>query len=551
MWSKLLLVSRWKLVTKSNIKEQVVKECFATMSDKPSISASKVLKSTTPDLFAVPAFAIGDTHTPELVIALCGPIGSPIHTVSRLLKKLLEEQFNYDCQIIRLSSLIEARSDGPIPRGNFERIQCLIDNGNRLRVDHGASILVDLAISGIAENREQRKIKSESKRYEVSRTCHIIDSVKNQEELASLRSVYRDMFYFIGVFSPLQERQKSLETQGMKLPEVYSLIDRDSGEELGYGQTVRNTFPQADFFLRADSDSDKPIESKLLRFLDIIFETDVATPTSAETAMYMAASSAANSGCLSRQVGAALTDQNGEIISIGWNDVPKAKGGVYSFDPKGLADGTDHRCASKGEGHCLNDQEKNEMVEEILNDLVLKGVVSETMKSTGRTLISESRIDRLIEFSRSVHAEMHAIILGSQSAGDRVKGGKLFCTTYPCHYCAGHIIMAGITEVYYIEPYRKSLAIKLHGDAITDIESETDKVRILSFDGVAPERYLGLFRMKSRESRKLVGGKRKILNRKTAVPKCEVTLESLPALEALIVNKLLSQNVIKPAEKSE
>lgn len=39
-------------------------------------------------------------------------------------------------------------------------------------------------------------------------------------------------------------------------------------------------------------------------------------------------------------------------------------------------------------------------------------------------------------------------------------------TTFPCHYCARHIVAAGIYEVQYIEPYPKSKALQLHADAI-------------------------------------------------------------------------------------
>ena len=93
--------------------------------------------------------------------------------------------------------------------------------------------------------------------------------------------------------------------------------------------------------------------------------------------------------------------------------------------------------------------------------------------------IRNSKISDLIEYSRSVHAEMNAIIKGAQNTADRMKGGKLFCTTYPCHNCARHIVFAGISEVYYIEPYTKSYATHLHKDSITDDEDVKDKVKIL------------------------------------------------------------------------
>lgn len=426
----------------------------------------------------------------------------------------------------------------------------LISSGNDFRKQHGPSVLADLAIGKIALDRERHRSKDNGNtgtaEYRPRRTCHIIDSIKNQEELDVLRLVYRDMLYFIGVFAPVHIRQRNLENKGMTLSEVYGLIDRDSGEEINHGQTVRATFPQADFFLRVGSESDKQLKAKIERFLDLILQTEVVTPSSGETAMYQAASAAGNSACLSRQVGAALTDKHGKLISVGWNDVPKFGGDLYRYSPDDDRLGElDKRCMNLEGGTCFNDLEKNLITEQIVSDLIKQQVLSEDNRQKAQEVVRRSKINNLVEFSRSIHAEMHAIIMGSQLAGDRVKGGKLYSTTYPCHSCARHIIAAGIEEVYYIEPYRKSLATKLHDDAITEAEDAKGKVRILPFDGVAPSRYLELFRMAS-DARKVPGtGKKVKVNPKAAVPKCDVTIESIPALEDLVVKSLADRKLIK------
>src|SRR5690606_6216358 len=75
-------------------------------------------------------------------------------------------------------------------------------------------------------------------------------------------------------------------------------------------------------------------------------------------------------------------------------------------------------------------------------------------------------ISSLIEFSRSIHAEMDAILSASRE-GISTVGCDLYVTTYPCHSCARHLVAAGIRRVYYVEPYIKSLALELHSDAIT------------------------------------------------------------------------------------
>jgi deoxycytidylate deaminase len=418
----------------------------------------------------------------------------------------------------------------------FLRVKSLIHAGDELRRKFGSGVLAELAIREISVARKVRKDAKESETYEPARFCHIISSVKNQEELDLFRAVYRDMLHCIGVGSPMDFRIASLKLSGMLSKDISELIDQDSGEELSYGQTVRDTFPHSDFFLRADNENTKSMAARLERYLNAIFSTQVVTPTIEESAMFMAASAAANSACLSRQVGAAITDKEGNIVSLGWNDVPKAGGGVYC-----ACDHTaDMRCMNVRGGKCQSDTFKKKAAEDIVNALIHENVINETQKKEVTKLIIKSKVKDLIEFSKAIHAEMHAIISGSQKTGARMINGKLFCTTYPCHQCARHIVFAGIKEVYYIEPYRKSLAVSLHQDSITETESETKKVRILPFDGIAPNRYLEVFRSREK-SRKEKDGQAVVVSQQEASLKAKMTLESIPILEATVVGNLQKQ----------
>ncbi len=494
---------------------------------------------------------IESSHTAELVIALCGPIGSPIHKVAEAIKHRLESEFGYErCEIIRLSKIIEEKKGSAPASPPLQRIEDLIRKGDELRKDHGASVLAELAVSQIAIDRQKTKAAAGAERPLPRRVCHIIDSIKNQQELEILRLVYRDMLYFVGVYSPLPSRVKTLEKEGMAQSEIYRLIDKDSGEELDHGQTVRDTFPEADFFLRVDADTDSQIQSRVQRFLDLILGVRVMTPTAAETAMYQAASAAGNSACLSRQVGAAVTDRHGEVLAIGWNDVPKAGGSLYTSDPKADPNGEkDKRCWNRSGGLCFNDQEKRVMAELLVEALEQEKLIDPLKRSLAVNAVAKnSKVKHLIEFSRAVHAEMHAILTASQASGDRAKGGKLFCTTYPCHSCARHIVAAGITEVYYIEPYRKSLATKLHDDSITEDEADTGKVRILPYDGVAPARYLKLFRV-PRDTRKKEGRLVRVDAKKSS-PRFDKTVEALSTLEALVVKELQEKKLLTANENA-
>ena len=83
--------------------------------------------------------------TPELVIALCGPIGSPLHETAAEVEKVLSDS-GYRASTIRLSGIITINAamvnmalDGS---SKFNRTNSLIDIGDKLREKYGADILV-------------------------------------------------------------------------------------------------------------------------------------------------------------------------------------------------------------------------------------------------------------------------------------------------------------------------------------------------------------------------------------------------------------------------
>ena len=86
------------------------------------------------------------------------------------------------------------------------------------------------------------------------------------------------------------------------------------------------------------------------------------------------------------------------------------------------------------------------------------------------------------------------------------------------------------------------MTTKLHDDAVSERETDIGKVRILPYDGVAPTKYLSLFRM-APDSRKKDGRVIRI-SPKNGVPRLEKSLEALPALEALVVASLSSKNLV-------
>ncbi|HDR9123316.1 TPA: cytidine deaminase [Burkholderia vietnamiensis] len=495
--------------------------------------------------------AIDRSRTAEIVIALCGPMGTPLHDVAKTFMELLQgTDYRYEqVSIIRLSDEIRDLSGLTDPNCSIKE---LIEAGNKLRRERGNAILARVAIKQIALAREalgearddtnqadlfgEEQTDPDLKPIYSIRSCHIIDSVKNIEELRLLRSVYGDMLHVVGVYTPVEMRIDRLSKRPNRGDDVYQLIDRDSGEEADYGQQVRDTFPQSDFFLRADAGTDSQLRSRVKRFLDLMLGTRIATPTPNERAMYAAYSAARNSACLSRQVGASLTSADGEIISVGWNDVPRPFGGLYEARDSGDSSDHDHRCWNMDGGHCFNDEEKDLIANAVVSRMVQKKIVADDKQKEAFDLIRhDTQLKSLIEFSRAVHAEMHALLNAGATHGSKVRGGKLFVTTYPCHSCARHIVAAGITEVYFLEPYRKSLATKLHSDAITEREADAEKVRILPFDGVAPSRFLKFFSAHGEGRKDPATGR---MRARSPHPVTAITLEAIPTLESVAVRSL-------------
>lgn len=528
--------------------------------------------------------------TPELIIGLCGPIGSPLNEVSSCLEEILVS-LKYTVYNIKLSDFIKAHFSTLIkdPKykkdddyltnapNKFELKMRLIEIGNLLRDKYNSTFLAECAIKeifprrsadtntgGIKDNNmdspQGTNLLSESTKGK--RIAFIINSIKNQSEYDLLKQVYREIFYMVGATSSKDCRVENLcEQNDMTKGQVWELIDEETGEEIKHGQTVKDTFPLADYFINVHPKNNDEIKLKIVRFIKLIFGGDVEskhvyipTPTIHETGMYTAAAAAWNSACLSRQVGAALTDDRGEILSVGWNDVPVYGGGLYHHNKEKIGKSTglfynpqykDERCFK----HliCYNDRQKDVMSKRIVEALKKEGLLNVTVddfEQKSEKAIRSTKISSLVEFSRSIHAEMHAIISGCISAGDRVRNGKLYITTYPCHICARHIIMAGIKEIYYIEPYKKSLTTTLHSDSITDNEdlkvNELHKVHIKQFEGVGPTRYMQLFKMAANSRKEKSTGNllENQSDKDKFVPKYSLYLAALPSVEGEIIKTL-------------
>ncbi len=442
-----------------------------------------------------------DRQSSELVIALCGPLGSGIKSIVPILSTALADQ-GYTVEHIRISTLMRNAIETnpslssltqylpPNDADQFERYDKLQDAGDAVRKFINTSVLAKLAIEDIKVRRDDNQPDPDKTAPADIRTAYIVDQLKHPDEAKLLRTVYGSLFYMVGVLSKEKERLTRLEREERIEPtHAHKLIARDKREDFDHGQKLEKTLQSADYFIRNRSGNTAAISKALDRFIELIHGKNGITPTKDEAGMYAAFSASLESACLSRQVGAAICTDSGHMLATGKNDVPAPHGGLYTHDHGE----NDHRCIHKG-AKCYNDEYKSRLTQEITGILQKKPeLASAGLALTLATEISKNtQIDALIEYSRAIHAEMDAIVSLARNPSCSTQDTTLFSTTYPCHNCARHIVAAGIKRVVYIEPYEKSLAEKLHDDAITSSDEE-GKIPFEPFEGVAPRRYQVFF----------------------------------------------------------
>lgn len=434
---------------------------------------------------------IQDRRSRELIIGICGAIGAGINDLQSELKIYLEAE-KYIVEIIKISDLIPALKNDTtlLTLRGFERYKSYQDAGNKIRGAMRNHRLAQAAIQEIIKKRSPHLDKSseaEDKHKTTKPIAYIINQLKNPAEVGLLQKVYPRNFYLLGLISPEVNRKKNLKSIPMSTAEADQLVEIDRRDNERYGQQVEKTIYLSDYFIRDGHSNSLYLRSAIKRFVNMIHGVNGITPTKDEVGMYTASSAALNSACLSRQVGAAIVNNLGDILSTGCNDVPKSGGGLYSAED----DKNDHRCVFSGK-KCFNDFHKS-LLEKAFQEILEKNSVSDAKKIASE-LFKNSPAKDLIEYSRAVHAEMDALIQLARTEGQSTIGATLYCTTYPCHSCARHIVAAGIKRVIYIEPYEKSLALELHADSISTTE-EVNKVAFTPFEGVAPQRYFKFFKM--------------------------------------------------------
>lgn len=193
---------------------------------------------------------------------------------------------------------------------------------------------------------------------------------------------------------------------------------------------------------------------QLLKFLALIDNPGIITPSPEERCMQMAYTAKYNSGCISRQVGAAITDENYSLKAIGWNNTPEGQ------VPCNLRNAKDLIYNDKDILAFTPYERENLMFKKVLISTYKKRIVKFDRDLDGKNVsyCFKSIINSYAEgknqvHTRSLHAEENAFLQISKYGGTGIINGKLFATASPCELCSKKAYQLGIRVIYYIDPY--------------------------------------------------------------------------------------------------
>jgi deoxycytidylate deaminase len=315
----------------------------------------------------------------------------------------------------------------------------------------------------------------------------VIDALKNSLELAYFKEKFAG-FYCIAVNRIEDERlkHKTKEIKGFcsedELPEVLELNEKLSNTEHGGSDVnsgkftapdIENCIQKADYHIFHASQTensefyenlgykknDVSLKRQLIKLIALIQQPGIITPSTNERLMQMAFNAKYNSGCISRQVGAVITDENGSIKGVGWNDVAANQ---IPCNLRSLIDLKD----DKNSEH-FSEFEKGESsdAKEFYKSgkdfkTAISEITIESNKLEGRNCsfcfkschnayeLKDNQVH-----TRSLHAEENAMLQITKYGGQGVKNGKLFTTASPCELCSKKAFQLGVKEIYYIDPY--------------------------------------------------------------------------------------------------
>lgn len=293
----------------------------------------------------------------------------------------------------------------------------------------------------------------------------VLDALRNPFELLYFREKYA-AFYVFAISTPDEDRERRLSVRKQYTAKQIADLDKKeyperggplSGYEAFTSQNIQSCLEKSDVYLTNAGFSPpnqeidpSALAQQLIKYFSLILHPGLITPTQGERCMQIAFAARANSGCISRQVGAAITDEFNSIKAVGWNDVPSGQ------IPCLLRRATDLEQSQDQEAFSDYENRDSKFRTQLSGSYKKYSLVDVGGRSSAFCFKSEYNAitnERNQVHTRSLHAEENAFLQIVKQGGQGISGGKLYTTASPCELCAKKAFQLGIKNIFYIDPY--------------------------------------------------------------------------------------------------
>lgn len=296
--------------------------------------------------------------------------------------------------------------------------------------------------------------------YNKTPTFIVLDAIRNPYEVLYFKERYA-AFYLLSVTTENNVRKNNLYKQDYKDSEIQKLDEEEYPKD---SKSLKKSYIEQDiqkcvelsdiYFYNNGTKTEDNFELKkqLIKFYSLILHPGLITPTPMERVMQIAYAAKMNSGCLSRQVGAAITNEDFSVKAVGWNTVP------HGQTPCDLCNFNDlinkHDLSAFSDYELDNDEFRNYInkvnTEYKRNEFDLGGI---SLAFCFKDFYIGLKNQKNQVHTRSLHAEENAFLQLAKYGSQGIEGGKLFTTASPCELCAKKSYQLGIKEIYYIDIY--------------------------------------------------------------------------------------------------
>ncbi|UQV44114.1 hypothetical protein KIV45_19860 [Janthinobacterium lividum] len=291
------------------------------------------------------------------------------------------------------------------------------------------------------------------------KTQIVIDAIRSPLEAIFFQERYA-AFFLVAVSCSDSDRKDRLRKlkyseSDIKLIDEQEYKSRDINENTSFSvQDIQACLQRSDIYVSNPTEKNKVSEFKylanqIIRFITLMKRPGCITPTALERGMQVAYTAKLHSGCISRQVGAVITDSSFSIQAVGWNDTPYGQVPCLLRNRFDMINGRDQIAYSEYEktnsdyiAHFSKNTEKYIEIKSGRN-------ISFCFKSEFNSFKGK---DNQVH-TRALHAEENAFLQISKYGGRGIKDGFLFTTASPCELCAKKAYQLGIKNIYYIDPY--------------------------------------------------------------------------------------------------